>query len=71
MVPTTDGILAATRQRRGGIEYFCSALGDGGIPKLARQYRAKLTILVCRERYQNVHGVDEATVERMRQQWQE
>ncbi|EGQ99607.1 hypothetical protein VCHE48_2835 [Vibrio cholerae HE48] len=39
--------------------------------KLARQYRAKLTILVCRERYQNVHGVDEATVERMRQQWQE
>ncbi|HGF7518575.1 TPA: ATP-binding protein, partial [Vibrio cholerae] len=21
--------------------------------------------------YQNVHGVDEATVERMRQQWQE
>ncbi|PAR27537.1 ATP-binding protein [Vibrio metoecus] len=39
--------------------------------KLARKYRAKLTILVCRGRYQNVHGVDEATVERMRQQWQE
>ncbi|TYW41681.1 ATP-binding protein [Vibrio cholerae] len=39
--------------------------------KLALQYRAKLTILVCRERYQNVHGVDEATVEHMRQQWQE
>ncbi|HGH6016505.1 TPA: ATP-binding protein [Vibrio mimicus] len=39
--------------------------------KLARRYQAKLTILVCRESYQNVHGVDVATVERMRQQWQE
>ncbi|MCG6228397.1 ATP-binding protein [Vibrio furnissii] len=38
--------------------------------KLARTYRAKLVIQVCRGNFQNIHGVEPATIERMRQQWQ-
>ncbi|TRN26521.1 ATP-binding protein [Vibrio furnissii] len=38
--------------------------------KLARTYRAKLVIQVCRGNFQNIHGVDPAAIERMRQQWQ-
>ncbi|NAX16717.1 ATP-binding protein [Vibrio sp. V02_P2A34T13] len=39
--------------------------------QLAKRYHATLVINVCRAQYQNVHGIDDATVERMRQQWQE
>ncbi len=38
--------------------------------KLAKKYRAKLEILVCREQYGNIHGVEPETVERMRRDWQ-
>ncbi len=39
--------------------------------KLAKKYRAKLNVIVCREQYGNIHGVDNATVERMRRDWEE
>ncbi len=39
--------------------------------KLAKKYRVKLEILVCREQYGNIHGVEPETVERMRRDWQE
>ena len=39
--------------------------------KLAKKYGATLNILVCREQYRNVHGVDEKTIAKMRRQWQE
>lgn len=39
--------------------------------KLAKKHRAKLKIVVCREQYENIHGVDNETVERMRRDWQE
>ncbi len=39
--------------------------------KLARKYKAKLIIIVCRESYGNIHGVDEDVIERMRKDWQE
>ncbi len=39
--------------------------------KLAKKYRAKLEILICREQYGNIHGVELETVERMRRDWQE
>lgn len=39
--------------------------------KLARKYQAKLTIMVCREQYGNVHGVDDKTIAKMKKQWQE
>ncbi|XAW90524.1 ATP-binding protein [Vibrio sp. CDRSL-10 TSBA] len=39
--------------------------------KLARQYRAKLVIKVCRGEYPNIHGVEQETIERMRKKWQD
>jgi predicted kinase len=39
--------------------------------KLARKHKAKLNIIVCRERYGNIHGVDDEVIERMRKDWQE
>ncbi|EMK6667258.1 ATP-binding protein [Vibrio fluvialis] len=39
--------------------------------KLARKYRARLVTKVCRGDFPNVHGVDSATIERMRQKWQD
>lgn len=39
--------------------------------KLARRYRAKLVIKICRGEYANIHGVEAETVERMRRKWQE
>lgn len=39
--------------------------------KLARKYRARLVVEVCRGCYSNIHDVDVATIERMRQRWQE
>jgi len=39
--------------------------------KLAKKHNAQLSIIVCRGSYQNVHGVDEHTVQRMRKEWQE
>ncbi len=39
--------------------------------KLAKKYRTKLNVIVCREQYGNIHGVDNETVERMRRDWQE
>ncbi len=39
--------------------------------KLARKYRSKLNVIVCRGQYGNVHDVDSETVERMRSDWQE
>lgn len=39
--------------------------------KLARKHKAKLNIIVCRELYGNIHGVDDEVIERMRKDWQE
>lgn len=39
--------------------------------KLARRYRAKLVIEVCRGEYTNIHGVEAETIKRMRRKWQE
>lgn len=39
--------------------------------KLAVQYQAELIIEVCREQYQNIHGVGAATLKRMKRDWQE
>ncbi|CAH8207152.1 conserved hypothetical protein [Vibrio aestuarianus] len=39
--------------------------------QLAKRYKARLKIIICRGQFQNIHEVDDATVERMRQQWQE
>lgn len=39
--------------------------------KLARKHKAKLNIIVCREQYGNIHGVDDEVIERMRKDWQE
>lgn len=39
--------------------------------QLARRYNVKLIISICRNSYSNIHGVDEATLARMRRQWQE
>ncbi|WP_165311183.1 AAA family ATPase [Vibrio ziniensis] len=39
--------------------------------KLAKKYKAKLKIIVCRESYGNIHGVGEDVIERMRKDWQE
>ncbi len=39
--------------------------------KLAKKYGAELHVLVCREQYGNIHGVDDETIERMRKDWQE
>lgn len=39
--------------------------------KLARKHKAKLNIIVCRELYGNIHGVDDEVIERMQKDWQE
>jgi predicted kinase len=39
--------------------------------RLAEQYNAKLTIIVCRGEFQNVHNVDSATIEAKRKLWEE
>ncbi|WP_261889397.1 AAA family ATPase [Vibrio cortegadensis] len=39
--------------------------------RLAKKHRVELCIIVCRESYNNIHGVDAATVARMKRQWQE
>lgn len=38
---------------------------------LAKTLAVKLEILVCKEQYQNIHGVPETTIEAMRKKWQE
>ncbi len=39
--------------------------------KLAKKYRAELKILICRECYENIHGVSDDIIQRMRKDWQE
>lgn len=38
--------------------------------QLAREFRIKFTIIKCTGTWQNVHGVDEVTMDRMRSKWQ-
>lgn len=38
---------------------------------LAKKYQAKLNIIVCGGSYENIHGVGEDIIERMRKEWQE
>lgn len=38
---------------------------------LARRYDADLKVLVCNGNYGNLHGVDEATLARMKSRWQD
>ncbi len=38
---------------------------------LAKRYNAELEILVCRERYQNVHGVSSSVIAKMQKRWQD
>lgn len=38
--------------------------------RMAKKYRARLKIIVCRGDYDNIHGVDSATIELMRRRWQ-
>ena len=38
--------------------------------QLAKQYNAKLEVIVCKGKYANIHEVPAETVKRMRQQWQ-
>jgi hypothetical protein len=39
--------------------------------KMAEQCNARIEILTCRDEYQNIHGVPQETIERMRDKWQE
>ena len=38
--------------------------------QLAKQYNAKLEVIVCKGKYANIHEVPAETVKRMKQQWQ-
>jgi predicted kinase len=38
--------------------------------QLAKQYNAKLEVIVCKGKYANIHEVPVETVKRMQQQWQ-
>lgn len=38
--------------------------------QLANKYRAKLELIVCSGQYNNIHGVDQATIEKMKRRWQ-
>ena len=38
---------------------------------LAKELAVQFEILVCRDQYQNIHGVPEATLLSMKQKWQE
>jgi len=38
--------------------------------QLAKQYNAKLEVIVCQGKYENTHEVPSETVKRMKQQWQ-
>ncbi|MGR5092857.1 AAA family ATPase [Vibrio maritimus] len=38
---------------------------------LAKRYKAELDIIVCRERYPNVHGVSDSVIAKMQKRWQD
>jgi predicted kinase len=39
--------------------------------KLAKQYNANLIIKTCTEKYSNIHGLSEATIQKMNNAWEE
>ncbi|MGF1755710.1 ATP-binding protein [Vibrio makurazakiensis] len=39
--------------------------------KLAKRYKAQLIVEVCRGQYQNIHGVSDDVIKRMKRDWQE
>ena len=39
--------------------------------QLAKRYKATLEVKVCKGRYENIHGVSDAVVDKMRRRWQD
>lgn len=57
-----DVVVANTFVRRWEMETYKT---------LARQFNADLEIIVCNGNYQNIHGVSETVIAKMRARWQE
>lgn len=54
--------VANTFVKRWEFEYYLS---------LAEEYGYETEVIVCRGEWQNIHGVDPATIARMRANWQD
>ncbi|MFA0085604.1 AAA family ATPase [Vibrio sp. 10N.261.51.F12] len=39
--------------------------------QLAKRYKATLEVKVCKGQYQNIHGVSDAVIDKMRRRWQD